>query len=228
MENSVFDCPYCSNQFSVTSDFLGGDVGCPSCGETVRLPAKTEKPKVARSENPTKFPIVIKSSVRALYATYIWSALLWLLVLVTAIVLRPLMRDTGLDEEYRWIWVIVSVAFFIYLFRLWINYRRIKNTVYKIFPKKIQVSSYSFKFLGVFNNVVNLAQLRQIQASVNSLLDLWFFKCGKVILTVSGDRSDFVIENVHRPASVKRQVEEVAFGKEHGEPEDWESAEVSD
>jgi hypothetical protein len=92
------------------------------------------------------------------------------------------------------------------------RYLRIKNTTYRLSPRKLECQSYSLKLFGVFNSVVNIAELREIHAYSNSYLDIWFFNCGGVVLTVSGDVPDFRIENVESPLSVKRQIEAICFG----------------
>jgi len=99
------------------------------------------------------------------------------------------------------------------LVRLWLDYLRIKHTEYRIYPNKIETTSYVFPFLGVYNNVANLSELRTIQASTNSIFDVRFFKCGYVTLIVSGDRTKFVVHNVYQPGRVRRQIEEIVFGK---------------
>jgi len=67
--------------------------------------------------------------------------------------------------------------------------------------------------MGAENNTVNLTQLRQIQCYRNSMLDVWFFACGWISITVSGDASDFKLSDIYQPEKVRRQIEEIVFGK---------------
>jgi DNA-directed RNA polymerase subunit RPC12/RpoP len=40
----IFDCPNCSQELAVDSAGAGTDIECPSCGETITIPAGPEKP----------------------------------------------------------------------------------------------------------------------------------------------------------------------------------------
>lgn len=220
MTEVKFNCPWCRQHLEAPPDMVGELTPCPSCKKDIKVPvpAQPERPPtytLPNHENKPRFPIVIQSSTRSLYAKYIWVAvgLSFLLILGFALV-----YSKGEEPKifgFMVLALLVLILLPISLLRLWFSYRRIKNTKYRIFPNKIEVSSYVFRFLGVYNNVVNLTQLRQIQARSNSMLDLWFFKCGEVILTVSGDVADFEVINVYRPSSVRKQIEEIAFGKEN-------------
>jgi hypothetical protein len=123
----------------------------------------------------------------------------------------------NLHADFSWmssvVWGVFLLFLIIELVRLWAAHRRISNTEYRIYSNKIEASSYLFRFMGAHNNVVSLAHLRQIQACTNSLLDLWFFHCGSVTLTVSGDVPDFRLENIYQPGTVRQQIEAVAFGE---------------
>ncbi len=222
MSDLAFSCPWCDQHLEASPDMAGEVIACPSCEKELKVPASAAAPRpktrrMPKSAPAPRFPIIIRSSTRALYAKYIWRAIAWtfgLILVVTATCLLNALEEPGVGKVIAWLWGVFLVLLSISLIRLWFDYRRIKHTVYRIFPKKIETTSYLFLFLGAYNNVVNLAQLRQIQASVNTMFDLWFFKCGRVTLTVSGDVTDFEIKNVYRPSVVRKQVEEIAFGKE--------------
>ena len=40
----IFDCPNCSQELAVDSSGAGTDIECPSCGETISIPADPQKP----------------------------------------------------------------------------------------------------------------------------------------------------------------------------------------
>ena len=222
MSEIAFSCPWCDQHLEAPAEMTGEIIACPSCEKEIKvpLPAQQEpvpkaqrKPAPQKSNAKPKFPIIIRSSTRSLYAKYIWNAIGLSILLILGIVFAC--SEGEGKKIFGWMMLAVLVLMLpIALIRLWFSYRRIKNTEYRIFPNKIEVSSYLFRFLGAYNNVVNLSQLRQIQGSVNTMLDLWFFKCGKVTLTVSGDVADFEVTNVYRPSVVRKQIEEIAFGKE--------------
>lgn len=154
-------------------------------------------------ENGNAQPIVIRSSSRALYGKYI----LKILLLVILSVLSAFCGEGTVAV------VMILMCFYLYLAAriLW-HYLRIKNTKYFIYSSKVEMQSYVFKFLGVSNNVANLSQVRQIQVFSNTYFDIWFFSCGKILLTVSGDIADFEFENIHHPGLVKQQIEKMCFG----------------
>ena len=223
MKDFAFNCPWCDQHLEAPLDMAGEVISCPSCEREIKVPAlaaspRSRTPRMSKSAPAPRFPIIIRSSTRALYAKYMWRAIGWtfgLILVIAATCLLNVLKEPGVGKVIAWLWGIFLVLFSFSLIRLWFDYRRIKHTEYRIFRNKIETTSYLFRFLGVYNNVVNLAQLRQIQASVNSYFDLWFFKCGKVTLTVSGDVSDFKVKNVYRPGQVRRQIEEIAFGKDN-------------
>jgi len=205
MSNLEVRCPWCNEQLEAPPSLKGQSVTCPSCGKDFQICA-----------SGSQFPIIIRSSLRALYATYIWRAVAWLFGFTCLLCATLLVNEREVPAAkvlLGGLWLVFGVLLFVAIIQLWLKYRRLKNTVYRIYPNKIEASSYLFRFLGAYNNVVNLSQLRQIQASANSLLDLWFFHCGKIAITVSGDATDFVLLNVYRPEDVRKQIEEIAFGK---------------
>ena len=222
MTDFAFNCPWCDQHLEAPPDMVGEVIACPSCEKELKVPAPTtqSRPKTRRMPMPDpapRFPIIVRSSTRALYAKYIWHAIGWTFGLILVIAMTWLLNALevpGAGIVVAWVWGFFLLLLVISLIRLWFDYRRIKHTEYRIFRNKIETVSYLFRFLGAYNNIVNLAQLRQIQASSNTMFDLWFFKCGKVTLTVSGDASDFEMKNVYRPSLVRKQVEEIAFGKE--------------
>lgn len=221
MSDLAFSCPQCNQHFNAPLDMAGQVIACPSCQKEMRVPAPAQAHRSPMSQTQQltpqlRFPIIIRSSTRALYAKYVWRAIEWtfgLILVIAATWYLDTLGEPRVGEIIALAWGIFFVLLSFSLVRLWLEYRRIEHTEYRIFPNKIEVSSYLFQFMGAYNNVVNLAQLRQIQANRNSLLDLWFFGCGKVTLTVSGDISDFELSNIHMPEIVRRQIEEIAFGK---------------
>jgi LysM repeat protein/uncharacterized Zn finger protein (UPF0148 family) len=46
-------CPGCRTVFRVAADFSGGDVACPSCKETLRLPKTTQEPRPQQPDKET-------------------------------------------------------------------------------------------------------------------------------------------------------------------------------
>jgi DNA-directed RNA polymerase subunit RPC12/RpoP len=40
----IFDCPNCNQELAVDSTGAGTDIECPSCGETITIPANAAKP----------------------------------------------------------------------------------------------------------------------------------------------------------------------------------------
>jgi len=155
-------------------------------------------------KNGNSQPIIIGSSPRALYGKYTLKILLLVTVSILAIVFRS-----------EWIFSFLPIFIFFYIYfaaRILWDYLRIKNTTYFIYSNKVEMQSYVFLFLGVDNNVVNLSQVRQIKVFSNTYLDIWFFSCGNVVLTVSGDIADFEFKNIYHPGLVKQQVERMCFG----------------
>jgi len=215
-----FPCSHCGQPFEAPDDMAGERVSCPSCGSDVivpepeRISAGRTTSSDRRFEKP-KFPIVVRASPRALHAVYVKTGFTWALALLVAALLTRFLNH-NLTREYGWIvialWGILGFLLLRSAVRLILARRRILNTTYHIYPNKIEASSYLFRFLGVYNNVANLSQLRQIHATSNSWLDLWFFKCGSVSLTVSGDVADFRLANVYQPGDVRQQIEDIAFG----------------
>ena len=126
--------------------------------------------------------------------------------------------DDGYVLGFAYFVLLVFPIGLIVFAKIFFNYLRIKNTVYRLYANKLEVYSYTIKFLGIRNNVVNTTQLRQIQANSNSWLDVFFFGCGYVTLTVSGDVADFRIEDVYLPGKVKRKIEIVCFGEDAVSP----------
>ena len=45
------------------------------------------------------------------------------------------------------------------------------------------------------------------------MLDVFFFNCGSVTLTVSGDIADFRIKDVEAPLEIQRTIERVCLGE---------------
>ena len=200
-----FHCPQCSQLLSVDDDFPGMQVGCPACGQAVTAPAV--------------FPITIFASPRALLAKYIRRGLTLVLLWVTWTFLSSFLITSGVELTLvSGAFIIPTVITLIASVTITIDYLRIRHTRYMIHRNKIETSSYLFSWLGIASNTINLTQLRQIQAFNNSYLDLWFFHCGSVLMTVSGDIADLHLTNIHYPTRVKQLIEHIAFGVTHDSP----------
>jgi hypothetical protein len=167
-----------------------------------------------------KFPLIVRSSPRALVSLLIWRVI----GLALALVVIALIATYGFAEQTstpKTSFLIITLclwglAFGVEAARAYLRFRRIANTVYRIFPNRIEASSFTFAFMGVQNRTAGLGQLRTIEAHSNSLLDVWFFNCGCVSLTVSGDESDFWLDNIHNPSEVRELISGVAFGHRGG------------
>jgi len=214
MSQLKVNCPHCKRALKVPPEALGKTANCPACGGAMTLPAPEPKPvalpaEVAEQEQAT-FPIVIQSSPRALLAKYVPWAIIVPVVVLALVVLVVADRDW---MPLLTIGLVVAVPFsIVQIVKVGLDYRRIKNTKYVIHPGKVSGYSYTFRFLGVSNNVVNLRQVRQIQVYSNSYLDIWFFHCGRIVLTVSGDVADFELTNLYRAGRTKVLLESICFG----------------
>lgn len=210
----TFDCPHCGQSLECDEDMAGDVVECPACTKPVTCPGKAEPPTIPAATR--RLPLTIKPSPRALCARFIESAVQLAVVVGTAGLVTVALHRAGTFDQYAAlmgiVWLILIAVFVRACFRLWIAHRRIKNTEYRVYANKIEMTSFAFRFLGARNNTANLAQLRQIQAHRNGLLDLWFFGCGRITLTVSGDVSDFTLTDIFEPEQAKRTIEEIAFG----------------
>lgn len=156
------------------------------------------------------YPIIIKSSAKALLGKNFTEILIFMLLSISVAIYSTLNSSPTIIYFQIYVSCIWMLIFFI---RNLFPYIRIKNTEYRIYKNKIQESSYLFKFLGVTNNTVNLSQLRQIKSYSNSYWDIWFFKCGLIKLTVSGDVADFELTNIKDPSQVRDTVGAIVFGK---------------
>jgi DNA-directed RNA polymerase subunit RPC12/RpoP len=66
----VFDCPNCSQELAVDSSGAGSEIECPSCGETITIPAESTKVPTTSAEPadaaaPSLAPSAIASSAAA-------------------------------------------------------------------------------------------------------------------------------------------------------------------
>ena len=43
----IFDCPHCGQELSVDSAGAGAEIKCPTCAETITIPAESTKPAPA-------------------------------------------------------------------------------------------------------------------------------------------------------------------------------------
>ncbi|HSY74337.1 MAG TPA: hypothetical protein VK810_02615 [Dongiaceae bacterium] len=69
----VFDCPNCEQELAVDSAGAGSEIECPSCGETITIPAKSTKvatveappPAAGEAPAPSLAPSAINASAAA-------------------------------------------------------------------------------------------------------------------------------------------------------------------
>jgi len=65
----VFDCPNCEQELAVDSSGAGSEIECPSCHETITIPAQSAKavppPAPAEAHTPSLHPSAINSSAAA-------------------------------------------------------------------------------------------------------------------------------------------------------------------
>jgi DNA-directed RNA polymerase subunit RPC12/RpoP len=67
----VFDCPHCEQELAVDSAGAGSEIECPSCGETITIPAQSTKaapappPAAAPVAGEARAPSAINSSAAA-------------------------------------------------------------------------------------------------------------------------------------------------------------------
>ena len=162
-----------------------------------------------------RFPIIVRSSPKSLLSKYVPYTIAWL-ALLFGLSISP-------DEWEIPKGVVVAILLCVLIFlmlKVFFQYLRINNTTYSIYPNQLQERSYLFKFLGIKNSTINLREMRQIQAFSNTFLDVLFFNCGGITLTVSGDLADFQITNIHNHGRVKVILEEVCFGESKGQDSD--------
>ena len=193
-----FNCPHCNRLLAVEGNALGTQFECPACA-TLVMP-------------PVTLPITITASPRALFAKYIRRGLALCLIWMAWIWFSARLVASGAGSTFVAGTFIVLVAVSLLAsVDVTLAYLRIRHTRYTIYRNKIEASSYLFRWLGTNNTTINLTQLRQIQSFTNSYLDLWFFHCGTVVMTVSGDISDVELTNLHQPNRVKQLIEQIAF-----------------
>ncbi len=162
----------------------------------------------AVAERP-RDPLIIESSARSLLGKFAFPVLLLLGVVLLALYLR-----SHASREFANL-LLAGCALIAagLILKALLNWLRIRNTEYAVYPRQVQESSYLFKFLGARNNTVKLNEIKQIKCYSNCWLDVWFFNCGKIQIVTSGDNVDFIMENVHDPMEVKDQLEQRIFGE---------------
>ena len=158
----------------------------------------------ATTPNST-YPIIIKPSLKALYGKF-FKSFGFAVVLILALLFTP-----SSVKVFIGLYLLIHIP--VMFISILTSYLRIKNTVYTIDSGLIRETSYTLKWLGVKTHSANLTQLRQISAFSNSKLDVFFFKCGFVRLTVSGDISDFTIADILKPQITKSMIESICFPK---------------
>ena len=161
------------------------------------------------------FPIIVRSSPKALLSKYVPYTIVWI-GLLFGLSISP--EEWEIPKGFV-VAILLCVLLFLML-KAFFQYLRINNTTYSIYPNQLQERSYLFKFLGIKNSTINLREMRQIQAFSNTFLDVLFFNCGGITLTVSGDLADFQLTNIHNPGRVKVILEEVCFGESKGQDSD--------
>lgn len=163
-------------------------------------PITSPKQQQHRQQKNINEPLVIfKSSPRSLLARYI--------------IIAPVVILVFLASFFLPILLLISVPLLLIVFgKLTWDYLLAINTSYYLYKTHLKSESYAIRLFGVRSNTVNLSYLKQIQSFSNSLLDVWFFKCGKVVITVAGDYSDFVLENIEHPEIVRNSIEQIMFG----------------
>jgi hypothetical protein len=203
-------CPHCQKSCDKSASELGKSTECAGCGREFEV-----KERLA-------FPIVVRSTPRVLLARIFFPAILSVALPVICFIAAALIGGLTVGLFALATSLVIAVVLMTgYSCFLIPQYFRLKNTTYVISESKIQVTSYGMlKFLGTCNNTVSLKQLRQVQAFSNSWLDVLFFGCGEIVLTVSGDQTDFRIENIRDVGKVKNIVETIAFGQSSSNSKD--------
>jgi hypothetical protein len=63
----IFDCPNCNQELAVDSTGAGSDIVCPSCGDTITIPAEAPKPPDSKElvvPNLTASPISASAAAK--------------------------------------------------------------------------------------------------------------------------------------------------------------------
>ena len=155
-------------------------------------------------------PLIIRSSPRALLGRFAVPVVLLLLGIGVGIYLRVDDTTRGVGNFFLFISAVCGLVLAVRILLAWL---RIRHTQYAVHGRQVQESSYLLKFLGAQNNTVKLNEIKQVRCYSNGWLDVWFFDCGKIKMVASGDRVDFVLENIHSPMEVKDQLELRIFGE---------------
>ncbi|HEU6449596.1 MAG TPA: hypothetical protein VFV23_14270 [Verrucomicrobiae bacterium] len=58
----IFDCPHCGQELSVDSSGVGQEIDCPTCHETIEIPAESKK---SASGSEAHAPILAPSAIHA-------------------------------------------------------------------------------------------------------------------------------------------------------------------
>jgi DNA-directed RNA polymerase subunit RPC12/RpoP len=61
----VFNCPNCDQELAVDQSGAGSQIECPSCGETITIPAPSKVTTSALPEAPSSAPSAINTSAAA-------------------------------------------------------------------------------------------------------------------------------------------------------------------
>lgn len=209
-------CDDCEAVLSVEGQHVGKKLKCPNC-KSVFVASKYEEEIIeisansivelssspASVANPKQEKLSLKASTRSVYADLVNIGV------VITIVNCVLIFTVGFSPFL----LFITIMFVVILgWKAMWKYLRSKNTTYTITPDRIHMESYAFKFLGCEDYTINGKEIKQISVYSSSYWDLWFFNCGRVVITVSGDNQDFALTNVHYPGNLKNQIERICLG----------------
>jgi len=213
MSDITLTCPNCNKTIDAPTEMAGQTGECPYCDQPIIIPGKPAAPvaQTSFSFNDIEYPVIINSSPRAVFANITGLVVRWIALMIFTIISTVLL-------PWPWLGKVLCLGIIIFapidLIRILIKIKRLKQTEFRIYRNKIEASSYLFRFMGTSNNIISLNQIRQIRSNTNSLLDLWFFDCGSVTITVAGDLTDMKLTNLYQPGNTRVIIESIAFGED--------------